>query len=134
MEIIRHTIKACTYISMNYDFIKESKFSLAILKSMMSLLDSMKDRDDQYNIILTIKNILKGDKVNKLYFLEQGGTEKFTEIILESDDHYIIDMCIQGIAEQASYKKFMVKILEYEESSKRMKDIIKKCLEITDNW
>lgn len=31
MDIIRHTIKACTYISMNYDFIKESKFSLAIL-------------------------------------------------------------------------------------------------------
>ena len=31
MDIIRHTIKACTYISMNYEFIKESKYSLVIL-------------------------------------------------------------------------------------------------------
>lgn len=62
IEIIRYTIKACTYISMNYEFIKESLYSLDILKSMMRLLDKMKNRNDQFNIILTIKNILKGDK------------------------------------------------------------------------
>lgn len=74
IEIIRYTIKACTYISMNYDFIKESMYSLDILKSMMVLLDKMKNRNDQFNIILTIKNILKGDKCNKSYFLDNGGT------------------------------------------------------------
>ena len=32
MDIVRYTIKACTYISMNYKFIKNSKFSKDILK------------------------------------------------------------------------------------------------------
>ena len=86
IDIIRYTIKACTYISMNYDFIRDSKFSLDILKSMMTLLDKMKNRNDQFNIILTIKNILKGDKTNKSYFLNNGGTSKFIDIILESND------------------------------------------------
>lgn len=45
-DIIRYTIKACTYISMNYDFIKQSIFSLDILKVMMTLLDQMKSRND----------------------------------------------------------------------------------------
>jgi hypothetical protein len=42
MDIIRYTIKACTYISMNYKFIKNSKFSKDILKQMMRLLDQPK--------------------------------------------------------------------------------------------
>ena len=84
---------------MNYNFIKKSDLSLQILKSMMALLDVMEKRDDRYNIILTIKNILKGDKENKKYFLDNGGTTKFTEIILESNDLQLIEICIQGIAE-----------------------------------
>ena len=74
MDIIRYTIKACTYISMNYKFIKDSKFSMDILEHMMLLYDQMTKRNDKYNIILIIKNILKGDKVNKEYFLKNGGT------------------------------------------------------------
>lgn len=54
---------------------------------MLILLEKMNDRNDQFNIILTIKNILKGDKVNKLYFLDFGGTQKFTDIILNSSDY-----------------------------------------------
>ena len=77
----------------------------------MALLDQMDSHADQYNIILTIKNILKGDKINKIYFLEKGGTQKFVDIIMDSNDHQLIEMCIGGIAEQASYKKFMVRIL-----------------------
>lgn len=46
----------------------------------------MNNRNDQFNIILTIKNILKGDKCNKSFFLENGGTQKFIDIILESND------------------------------------------------
>ena len=119
---------------MNYDFIKQSIFSLDILKAMMNLLDYMKSRDDKQNIILTIKNILKGDKENKRYFLENGGTKKFTDIILSSSDLQLIEMCIQGIAEQASYKKFMVKILSIPEATGQLKQIIKKCLDITEDW
>mmetsp|Transcript_17153 Transcript_17153/g.26518 ORF Transcript_17153/g.26518 Transcript_17153/m.26518 type:complete len:116 (+) Transcript_17153:3965-4312(+) len=96
-DIVRHTIKACTYISMNYEFIKKSELSLDILKSMMQLLDTMKTRDDQYNIILTIKNILKGDNDNRLYFFENQGTVKFADIVLNSGDLQLIEMCIQGI-------------------------------------
>ena len=117
IDIIRYTIKACTYISMNYKFINDSKFSLNILKSMMILLDQMQSRDDRYNIILTIKNILKGDKINKSYFLHQGGTAKFMDIILESNDLQMIEMCVHGIMEQARYKKFMVQVLENQETS-----------------
>ena len=32
LDIIRYAIKACTYISMNYKFIKDSKFSKHILQ------------------------------------------------------------------------------------------------------
>lgn len=39
MDIVRYTIKACTFISMNYEFISRSEFSLAILKSLMILLN-----------------------------------------------------------------------------------------------
>lgn len=45
-----------------------------ILKSMMKLLNQMTERDDIYNICMAIKNILKGDKLNKKYFLDNGGT------------------------------------------------------------
>jgi hypothetical protein len=134
MDIVRHTIKACTYISMNYEFISESKYSLDVLKSLMTLLEISSERHDQFNIILTIKNMLKGDKVHKLHFLEHGGTQKFTEIILKSEDTQIIEMCLNGIAEQSAYKKFMVKILSYYEATEHLKIIIKKCLDITDGW
>lgn len=38
MEIVRHTIKACTNISMNYEFIM-SEYSMVVLKAMMQLLN-----------------------------------------------------------------------------------------------
>lgn len=74
MSIIRYTIKACTYISMNYDFIRQTEFAKKILRSMMELLSKTNTKEDHYNITLTIKNILKGDKANRLFFLQQGGT------------------------------------------------------------
>lgn len=45
-DIIRHTIKACTYISMNYEFIKNPSLSVDILKDMLKLLDIMPNRND----------------------------------------------------------------------------------------
>lgn len=95
--IIRYTIKACTYISMNYEFIKKSQYSMKILQSMMRLLDTMNTKEDKYNITLTIKNILKGDKENRMYFLVNGGTQKFIDIILESTDIKMLEICIYGI-------------------------------------
>ena len=69
-DIIRYTIKACTYISMNYEFIKSATLSVDILKEMLLLLESLPDKNDQTNIIMTIKNIIKGDKVNKQFFVD----------------------------------------------------------------
>lgn len=54
------------------------------MKSMLNLLDTMNSKNDQNNIIFTIKNILKGDKENIRYFHENWGTQKFIEIVLES--------------------------------------------------
>lgn len=134
MDIIRYTIKSCTYISMNYKFIKDARFSKDILKQMMKLLDQMTGRNDKYNIILTIKNILKGDKVNKDYFLMNGGTKMFMDIILESNDFQMIEMCVQGIMEQARYKKFMIKVIGNKELLGQLKTVIKKALDITEDW
>ena len=49
---------------------------------MLNLLDTLNNRGDQTNIIFTIKNILKGDKENIRYFFDNGGTQKFIEIVL----------------------------------------------------
>ena len=116
---------------------------------MMALLDQMEDNEeflgkmDKYNIIYTIKNILKGDKQNKLFFLNNGGTQKFTDIILQSDDQHLVEMCISGIAEQAGFKKFMLKMIALDEQQQRdpegpiegqLIQIVEKCLFITDDW
>jgi len=36
-DIIKNTVKACTYLSMNYEFVS-SKLSLDVLKNLMPLL------------------------------------------------------------------------------------------------
>ena len=48
----------------------------------------MQNNDDQKNIIFIIKNILKGAKENKMFFLENGGTKKFSDIILNEEQPY----------------------------------------------
>lgn len=138
-DVTRHTIKACTYLSMNFEFISESKHSLPVLHAMMELLDNLSDRHDQFNIILTIKNILKGAKNNKMYFYENGGFRKFVEVALnhaekEPHDLQIIEMSLGAIAEEATYKKIMVKILADELDTKRLRRAIEVCLDLTDDW
>lgn len=65
---MRNTVKACTYLSMNYEFVS-TNLSLDILKNLMPLLNTFSGTD-QYNLIFTIANILKGDPQNKMYFYE----------------------------------------------------------------
>ena len=69
IDIQRFTIKACTYVSMNYDFVNEEAYSGPILCTFMELIDIMEQRNDQYNIIQTIRNILKGCEENKSKFI-----------------------------------------------------------------
>ena len=64
-DIVRFTIKGCTFISMNYDFINAPSYSVPILKEFINLIDHFTCRNDQFNIIYAIKNILKGSKENK---------------------------------------------------------------------
>ena len=71
----------------------------------------MQASQDQYNIIKSIKNILKGSKQNKRLFIDGNCFSKFVQIILHHNDTALIEMCVHGIAELASYKKFMVGIL-----------------------
>jgi hypothetical protein len=101
---------------------------------MMILLEEMEQRNDQFNIVSTMKNILKGDKPNKMFFYEQGGTRKFMKIILDRTDLPMLEMCLQAIAEQATYKKVMVKLLSNPQELGQLKHVIEKCLELTENW
>ena len=100
----------------------------------MELLSKTNTKEDHYNITLTIKNILKGDKANRLFFLQQGGTRKFCEMIMGSDDVKMIEMCVAGIMEQSRYKKFMVEALADGDQTRQLQEIIKKCLDLTDDW
>ncbi len=70
---------------------------------------------------MTIKNILKGDKVNKIYFYENGGTQKFMDFIIETNDINFIEMCTSGISEQFQLKKVVKKIIEDENSVEKLK-------------
>ena len=65
-------MKACTYLSMNYEFVSTS-LSLDVLKNLMPLMKDF-EGDDQHNLIFSIANILKGEKANKSYFCDNGGS------------------------------------------------------------
>jgi hypothetical protein len=49
-----------------------TSLSLDILKNLLPLLQEF-DGVDQYNLIFSIANILKGEKQNKSFFCENGG-------------------------------------------------------------
>lgn len=56
------------------------------------------------------------------------------EIILSTQDVRLIELCAKSIAEQASYKKVMRKILADLNSTQQLILVVKKCLEISDCW
>lgn len=64
LDIIRNTVKAVSYLSMNYEFVNQP-ISLEILKRLMPLLDTFyedtTDNKNMINLIFSISNILKGD-------------------------------------------------------------------------
>lgn len=68
LDIIKNTVKAVSYLSMNYEFVNQP-ISLQILKRLMPLLDTLcvnqTDDKDMINLIFSISNILKGDLKNK---------------------------------------------------------------------
>lgn len=51
-----------------------------------------------------------------------------------SDDVKMLEMCVSGIMEQSRYKKFMVEVLADQVQAKQLQEIIKKCLDLTDDW
>ena len=83
-DILRNTVKACTYLSMNYKFVS-THLSLEILKNLMTFMHVFKG-EDRFNLIFSITNILKGDKENKKYFFENGGATYFLKIVKDYDD------------------------------------------------
>ena len=72
---MKNTVKACTYLSMNYEFVS-TKLSLDVLKNLLPLLDKFTGVD-KINLIYSISNILKGDNSNKLFFFEHNGSTSF---------------------------------------------------------
>lgn len=59
LDIVKNTVKACTYLSMNYEFVS-SKLSLDVLQNLMPLMYNFQG-NDKMNLIYSISNILKGD-------------------------------------------------------------------------
>jgi len=72
-DILRNTVKACTYLSMNYEFVAKSH-SLDVLKNLMTLMDDF-DGNDKVNLTFIFANILKGTREKKEYFLQNKGVD-----------------------------------------------------------
>ena len=85
-DIVRFTIKGCTFISMNYEFINAPSYCVPILKELINLIEHFNCRNDKYNLIYAIRNILKGSKENKQAFMDMDFAKKFVNIILPSKD------------------------------------------------
>ena len=107
---------------------------MVVLKAMMQLLDKLTNTHDQNYITLTIRNLMKGDKKTKMFFYENGGTAKFCQIILESEDLGMVEMCMNALAEQSSYKKFVVKVLSSPKDLEMLQCVIKRVLELSNTW
>jgi len=75
VEIIKNTVRSCTYLSMNYQFIS-TQLSLEVLRNLMHLLPLFQGTD-RVNLFFSISNILKGLKQSKELFIEQGGADLF---------------------------------------------------------
>jgi hypothetical protein len=62
-EIISSTLKACTYLTMTYEFVSKT-ISLAILKNLTPLMDLMirgeECTQDIINLVFSISNLAKG--------------------------------------------------------------------------
>lgn len=75
-DIISATLKACTYLTMTYEFVS-SPLSLEVLKNLIPLTDIMSGvkecTEDMINLVQTIANLIKGTDENKLHFFEHNG-------------------------------------------------------------
>ncbi|CDW78052.1 UNKNOWN [Stylonychia lemnae] len=129
-DIIKNTVKACTYLSMNYEFVS-SKLSLDVLKNLMPLLTIFQG-DDKLHLIYSISNILKGDNDNKMFFFEKDGSSMFLRLILDTQDEKLIEICTSSLKELGSFKKTIQGIIIKDEEL--IKRVFAKCLEITDQW
>ena len=65
-EMLRHTILACSYLSMNYNF-SSSPLSKEIIEKLVPLVPIFKDKD-LYVLLVTISKIMKGRDDNKDIF------------------------------------------------------------------
>ena len=53
---------------------------------------------------------------------------------MNSEDLGMVEMCINTIAEQCTYKKFVVKVLQSPEDTQMLKDVIKIILLMSNSW
>ena len=146
-DIIKDTVRAVTYLSMNYVFVN-SQISIEVLKRLMPLLTVLQESGEaklstSVNLIFSIANIVKGDSQNKKYFYEQGGTTIFLKYLLEQNDPMVIDLCISSIKEISSYTSTLRGMLrkdgneelsQSQEGGSLLGQILQKCFEITDAW
>jgi hypothetical protein len=117
-EILGNTVKACTYLTMDYEFVNRP-LSLDLLMRLVPLIDYFAadiniDSRNIINLIFSISNIVKGSNANRVYFFEQGGAEKFLSFVLEQNDYKVIDICTQALKELAQCKQTLRGMLEID--------------------
>lgn len=78
--ILKYTVKACTYISLNFEFLN-SDMSLLVLQALTPLLDLLSYQEngnarddvvltsDKDNCVFAVSNLLKGRTQNSIYFI-----------------------------------------------------------------
>jgi hypothetical protein len=104
-EIIRHAVRACGYIALNFDFVN-SDLSLEVTKALTPLLIADIDGENEENnpnnksvdnisnadntsdrdaCVFAIANLLKGKSANAMHFVKAGCCERIMSVILKKE-------------------------------------------------
>jgi hypothetical protein len=127
VEITSYAVKACTFISLNFNFLN-SPLSLLLLQALTPLLDRLDANaimsenldssrgpsqvtsyinfhSDLDNCIFAISNLLKGRSQNCVYFVENDGPRQVMEHMLRpSCSEEVLELCLGSIKQLTDSK------------------------------
>ena len=88
LQTIEYILQACTYFSMNGNFVAYHTDSIVIMNSLLGILKShsimsILNFQDKLNIIHIIKNVVKGPYESKKHFYNNKGISLLTSIVLK---------------------------------------------------
>jgi hypothetical protein len=155
-EIIRHAVRACGYIALNFDFVN-SDLSLEVTKALTPLLiadvdecrennenepanrsfenvsnltsDNTSDRDA---CIFAIANLLKGKSANAMHFVQTGCCERVMTVILQKETTMQqVDLYFSCLAQLGNQKKIFRMFLDMPNNLKLLPLCLAKCVNLS---